>query len=80
MGIADMFGKDDRFEIKTEAFIGMVQEAAAAEARVSLLGNAINCNVPYRYIREMITGKAEEVGTDTNSEENNETEIEEGQE
>ena len=30
MGIADAFGREDRFEIKTESFIRMAQEAAAA--------------------------------------------------
>lgn len=39
MGIADAFGRDDRFEIKTESFIRMAQEAAAAEANLHIVGN-----------------------------------------
>lgn len=60
MGIADAFGRDDRFEIKTESFIRMAQEAAAAEANLHIVVNAVNCNVPYRYIREMLSGISEE--------------------
>ena len=60
MGIAEAFSRDDRFEIKTESFIKMAQEAAKAEAKVVFLMNAVNCNVPYRFIRETMTGVSEE--------------------
>lgn len=60
MGIADAFSRDDRFEIKTESFIRMAQAAAKAEAEVNFLMNAVCCNVPYRYIREVMTGVSEE--------------------
>lgn len=60
MGIADAFGREDRFEIKTESFIRMAQEAAAAEANLRAVVNMVNCNVPHRYIREMLTGNSED--------------------
>lgn len=60
MGIADAFGREDRFEIKTESFIRMVQEAAKAEANLRAVVNMVNCNVPHRYIREMLTGNSED--------------------
>lgn len=61
MGIADVFGREDRFEIKTESFIRMAQDAAAAEANLRAVVNMVNCNVPHRYIREMLTGTKEEI-------------------
>ena len=59
MGIADTFGRDDRFEIKTKEFIDMVQAATDAEAENRLLKNAIHCDVPHKYIREIISGVIE---------------------
>lgn len=61
MGIADAFGREDRFEIKTESFIRMVQEAAAAEANLRAVTNMVDCGVPHAYIREMLTGRKEEI-------------------
>lgn len=61
MGIADAFGREDRFEIKTESFIRMVQEAAKAEANLRAVTNMVNCGVPHTYIREMLTGTKEEI-------------------
>lgn len=61
MGIADAFGREDRFEIKTESFIRMAQEAAAAEANLRAVTNMVNCGVPHAYIREMLTGRKEEI-------------------
>ena len=53
MGIADAFGRDDRFEIKTESFIRMAQEAAAAEANLHIVVNAVNCtDISVRCCRE----------------------------
>lgn len=59
MGIADAIGRDDKFEIKTKEFIDMVQEAADAEAENRLFKNAVSCDVPHKYIREMISGVKE---------------------
>lgn len=58
MGLADVIGKDDRTEIKTETLFELMKEGARSE----LVMNAVNCNVPYRYIREMATGKSEDPG------------------
>lgn len=61
MGIADTFGRDDRFEIKTKEFIDMVQAAADAEAENRLLKNAISCDVPRNYVKEMLSGIKEDL-------------------
>lgn len=53
--LADVFSKEDRVEVKFSDFYKMMKEGAKAE----LITNAINCNVPHNYIREMITGKSE---------------------
>lgn len=53
MGLADAFGKEDRVEIKTSELFEILKEGARSE----LIMNAVNCNVPHRYIREMATGK-----------------------
>lgn len=55
MGLADAFGKEDRVEIKTSDLFTLLK----AGARSELVMNAVNCNVPHRYIREMATGKPE---------------------
>ena len=55
MGLADAFGPDDRTTIKTGQLLAMLKEAAASE----LLQNAVNCDVPHKYIREMISGVKE---------------------
>lgn len=55
MGLADAFGKEDRVEIKTSELF----EILKAGARSELVMNAVNCNIPHRYIREMATGKPE---------------------
>lgn len=56
MGLADTFGRDDRFEIKTNSFMALVEKAAMAKAKSELMMNAVNCDVPHRYIRETMTG------------------------
>lgn len=57
MGIVDMFSKEDRIEVKFSDFYTLVKESAKCE----LLMNAIKCDVPHRYMREMATGKSEAV-------------------
>lgn len=66
MGLADAFGKEDRLEVTFSNFYKLMRESAKAE----LMENAVNCNVPHRFIRETITGKSEE-------QETNNTELEE---
>lgn len=55
MGLADAFGKDDRVEVKFSDFYKLVKAAASSE----LMMNAVNCNVPHRFIRETMSGKSE---------------------
>lgn len=57
MGLLDAINKDDRTEIKTTELFAMLKEGAKCE----LIINAVNCNVPHRYIREMITGRSEKI-------------------
>lgn len=56
MGILDQITPEDRLEVKFSDFCTLVKGSAQRE----LMLNAINCDVPHRYIREMITGKSEE--------------------
>lgn len=55
MGLADAFGKEDRVDVKFTTFYAMMKECAKAE----LTMNAVNCDVPHKYIREMATGENE---------------------
>lgn len=56
MGLADAFGKEDRVNVTFSDFYKLMKESARAE----LMMNAVNCNVPHRFIRETMTGKSEE--------------------
>ena len=56
MGLVDTFGREDRVEVTFSNFYKLMREASKAE----LVMNAVNCNVPHRYIREMASGKSEE--------------------
>lgn len=55
MGLADAFSAEDRVQVKFSDFYNLMLEATRAE----LMMNAINCDVPHRYIRETMTGKSE---------------------
>lgn len=55
MGVMDAFEKEDRTQVKVSQLYLMLREAAKCE----LLMNAVNCNVPHKYIREMATGQYE---------------------
>lgn len=55
MSLVDVFGKEDRTEVKFSQFFALVKQAAQYET----LMNAINCDVPHRFIRETMTGKKE---------------------
>lgn len=57
MSLVDAFTKEDRTEVKFSQFFALVKQAAQYE----ILMNAVNCDVPHRFIRETITGKKEEV-------------------
>lgn len=55
MSLVDAFTKEDRTEVKFSQFFALVKQAAQYET----LMNAVNCDVPYRFIRETMTGKKE---------------------
>lgn len=56
MGVMDAFEREDRAQIKMTTLYTMMKETARGE----LVMNAVNCNVPHRFIREMATGEKEE--------------------
>ena len=56
--ILDAFTKEDRVEVTFSDFYRLMQESTKAE----IVMNAVNCNVPYKYIRGMVTGKSEAPG------------------
>ena len=56
MGIMDAFNAEDRFTVTVSKFREMMKAAVKAD----LMMNAVNCEVPYQYIREMVTGIKEE--------------------
>jgi hypothetical protein len=56
MGLADCFSAEDRVQVKFSTFYELVKGCTQRD----LLMNGINCNVPYRYLREVMTGKSEE--------------------
>ena len=55
MSLVDVFGKEDRTEVKFSEFFALVKQAEQYET----LMNAVNCDVPHRFIRETMTGKKE---------------------
>lgn len=63
MSLVDAFGREDRTEVKFSQFFALVKQAAQYE----ILMNAVNCDVPHRFIKETMTGKKEtapkELGT-----------------
>ena len=56
MGLIDTFKEEDRVQVKYTDFATFMK----ATARNELLVNAINADVPHKYIRRMLTGKKEE--------------------
>lgn len=57
MSLVDAFAKEDRTEVKFSQFFALVKQAAQYETVM----NAVNCDVPHRFIRETMTGKKEAV-------------------
>ena len=53
MGLIDVFEKRIEREIK----LSQLCEMLSAGAKTELLMNAVNCDVPHQYIREMVTGE-----------------------
>ncbi len=65
MGLADTFGAEDRVQMKFSDFYKLMKQAVQYEMAM----NAVECDVPHRYIRETMTGKsevAEPQGTEEN--------------
>ena len=55
MGLVDVFGKEDRVEVTFSAFYELMKGCAERD----FLAKGIKCNVPHRYMREMVTGNSE---------------------
>ena len=56
MGLIDAFNKEDRTEIRMSMLYTLMKEGAKAE----IMMNAIQCDVPHKYIKEMMTGLKED--------------------
>ena len=56
MGLAAAFNAEDRVTVKFSEFYELVQQAGKYENVM----NGVKCNVPHRYIREMVYGVSEE--------------------
>ena len=55
MGLIDAFSKEDRVDVTFSSFYELMKTAARSE----LLMNAVNCDIPHEYIREMASGVKE---------------------
>ena len=53
MGLIDAFAKEDRTEIRMTQLCDLIR----AGVKSDLIMNAVNCDVPHQYIREMVTGE-----------------------
>lgn len=54
MGVVDAFAAEDRIQVKFSDFYNLVK----ARATVDLLTNAINTQVPHKYIQQIMTGES----------------------
>lgn len=57
MGMMDAFNPEDRVQIKISDLYRLMKEGTKAE----FILNAVNCEVPYSHIREMVSGKNDEL-------------------
>lgn len=57
MGMVDLFKADATVELKVGDLYEFMKVAADNSARAKYLMNAICCEVPYKYAREIITGE-----------------------
>ncbi len=55
MGIMDAFSPEDRVSVKFSDFYALMRDST----KVEFMENAIKCEIPYRYIRETMTGESE---------------------
>ncbi len=60
MGLMDAFTADARVELKVGELYDILRVAANNEKTAGFLMNAVKCEVPYKYIREVLTGEKEE--------------------
>ena len=56
MGLMDAFNAEDRITLKVSDYAKVLKEGVKAD----LMMNAVTCEVPYQYIREMVSGIKEE--------------------
>lgn len=56
MGLVDLFTAEDKIELNFKQLHGLTTEAVKHD----LLMNGIKCDVPYAFLREVMTGKREE--------------------
>ena len=65
--ITDLFRSETEFEVKASEMYAVIRESVKAE----LLMNAVKCEIPHTYARQIITGKKEDapllVGIDLSS-------------
>lgn len=56
MGLMELFTPEDKIELNFTQLHGLTTEAVKSE----ILMNGIRCNVPHKFLREVMTGKKEE--------------------
>ena len=56
MGLSDVFSAEDRVDVKFTDFYNLVKGCTQRD----ILMNGVKCDVPHRYLREMMSGKKEE--------------------
>lgn len=62
MGMVDLFKADATVELKVGDLYEFMKVAADNSAKARYLMNAIRCEVPYQYAREIMTGEPETIG------------------
>lgn len=55
MGIVDIFKEEERASLELSTLYELFKQSAQKE----LIINGINCDVPHKYLREIITGNSE---------------------
>lgn len=60
MGLMDAFNPEATTELKVGELYRMLQQAAENEATAKFLMNGVKNEVPYKYIREVVTGEKED--------------------
>nr|WP_298053666.1 hypothetical protein [uncultured Lachnoanaerobaculum sp.] len=55
MGLMDVFKEEETANLKLSTLYELLKQSAQKE----LIINGINCDVPHKYLREIITGNSE---------------------